>query len=50
MKSLALAKAGEAALEADIDWQRHSAEISLSLLRSGQLPEPPKELPSRQAG
>ena len=35
VKSLALAKAGEAALDANIDWQRHSAEISLSLLRSG---------------
>lgn len=46
VKSLALAKAGEAALGADIDWQRHSAEISLSLLRSGLLPEPPKELPA----
>jgi serine protease len=43
--SLALAKAGEKALKADIDWQRRSAEISLSLLRSGALPEPPKELP-----
>jgi serine protease len=46
VKSLALAKAGEKALDADIDWQRHSAEISLSLLRSGALPEPSKELPS----
>ncbi len=45
VKSSGAGRAGEAALEADIDWQRHSAEISLSLLRSGLLPEPPKELP-----
>ena len=45
VKSLALATAGEKALEADIDWQRRSAEISLALLRNSTLPEPPKELP-----
>lgn len=45
VKSLALVKAGEKALGAEIDWQRRSAEISLSLLRSSTLPEPPKELP-----
>jgi serine protease len=45
VKSLALAKAGEAALDADIDWQRRSAQISLALLRGGALPEPPREMP-----
>lgn len=45
VRSLALAKAGETALGAEIDWQRRSAEISLALLRDGALPEPPKELP-----
>jgi serine protease len=46
VRSLALAKAGEAAIDADIDWQRRGAEISLSLLRNGALPEPPKEFPA----